>query len=213
MCLGGGFEISGACDRRVASAELYCGLVEVGIGLIPGGGGNLRLLLNNKNTMINNRPGPFPLVQKTFETIAYAKVSTSAKEAVYLGYLTKEDKIIINPDHILYEAKQEALKLAKNYQPPEMDKEIFLPGEEGRLPIEMTLEGYAKAGNISQHDVLIGKKLAYVLTGGENASIFSSVDEQYLLDIEREAFLSLCAESLSQARMQHMLKTGKPLRN
>lgn len=213
MCLGGGYEIIGACDRRVASAELYCGLVEVGVGLIPGAGGNLRLLLNNIKSMTKSRPGPFPPVQKAFETIGFARVSTSAKEAVFLGYLTKEDRIVINPDHLIYEAKQTALEMADGYQPPEMEKEIYLPGLDGRLAIESTLENFVKAGTISPHDALIGKKLAYVLTGGDKASPFRPVDEQYLLDIEREAFVSLCAEPLSQARMAHMLKTGKPLRN
>jgi len=125
VCLGGGYEIIGACHRRIVSAELYCGLVEVGIGLIPGAGGNLRLLLNNMKTMAKSRPGPFPVVQKTFETIGFAKVSSSAKEAFFLGYLTRDDKIVINPDHLIYEAKQEALRLAKDYQPPEMEKEIY----------------------------------------------------------------------------------------
>jgi 3-hydroxyacyl-CoA dehydrogenase len=213
MCLGGGFEIIGACDRRVASAELYCGLVEFGIGLIPGGGGNLRLLLNNRKAMMKFKPGPFPVVKKTFETIGFAKVSTSAKEAQFLGYLTQEDKIVINPDHLLHEAKQEALSISKNYQPPTMANDIFLPGEGGRLAIQSNLDDLVKAGKISKHDALIGKKLAFVLTGGEKGHLFQAVDEQYLLDIEREAFISLCGESLTQQRIMHMLKTGKPLRN
>ncbi|MEJ2636467.1 MAG: 3-hydroxyacyl-CoA dehydrogenase family protein, partial [Calditrichia bacterium] len=213
MCLGGGFEIIGACDRRVASAESYIGLVEAGVGLVPGGGGNLRLLQHNIQAMSKGRPGPFPPVQKTFQTVGFARVSTSAKEAVFLGYLTKDDKIVINPDHLIYEAKQEALKMAENYQPPEMNKEIILPGEGGRIAIESTLDNMVKAGTISQHDALIGRKLAYILSGGDKASLFNPVDEQYLLDIEREAFVSLCSEPLTIQRMQHMLKTGKPLRN
>lgn len=213
MCLGGGFEMIAACDRRVASAELYCGLVEAGVGIIPGAGGNLRLLMNNIKSMEPGRPGPFPAVQKTFETIGFARVSTSAKEAVFLGYLTKDDKIVINPDHLIYEAKQEALKLVDGYKPPEPYKEIYLPGEGGRLAIEGTIEGFAHAGTISQHDALIGKKLAYVLTGGDKASPIKPVDEQYMLDIERQIFLSLCGEPLTQQRLEHMLKTGKPLRN
>jgi 3-hydroxyacyl-CoA dehydrogenase len=213
MCLGGGFELIGACDRRVASAELYCGLVEVGVGLIPGAGGNLRILLNLKRAMSSARPGPFPIVQKAFETIGFAKVSTSAKEALFLGYLNKEDKIVINPEHLIYEAKQEALSLVPNYRPPDYEKEIILPGEAGRLAIEVMIESYLKSGKISGHDALIGKNLAYVLTGGEKASPFQPVDEQYLLDIEREVFVRLCAEPLSQQRMVHTLKTGKPLRN
>lgn len=213
ICLGGGFELIAACHRRVASAELYCGLVEVGVGVIPGAGGNLRLLLNHRDSLAKNRPGPFPIVQKSFETIAFAKVSTSAKEAVFLGYLRPEDKIVINPYHLIFEAKKQATELAENFQPPIYEKEIYLPGEGGRLAIEMIIDGYQKAGTISTHDALIGKKLAYVLTGGAKASPLSPVDEQYLLDIERETFVSLCAEPLSQQRMAYMLKEGKPLRN
>jgi 3-hydroxyacyl-CoA dehydrogenase len=213
MCLGGGYEIIASCDVRVASAELYCGLVEVGVGLIPGAGGNLRLLLNNLKSMRKNQPGPFPVVQKTFETIAFARVSTSANDALFIGYLSESDRIVINPDHLIYEAKEEALRLAKDYQPPVRETEIYLPGEGGRLAIEMTIEGFKRAGRISEHDALIGKKLAYVLTGGNKASPYKPVDEKYMLDIEREAFVSLCAAPLSQQRMAYMLKTGKPLRN
>ncbi len=213
MCLGGGFEMISACSSRVASAELYCGLVEAGVGLVPGGGGNLRLLLNNLYAMAPGRPGPFPVVQKTFETIAFAKVSTSAREAVFLGYLKKDDRTVINPDHLIAEAKSEAIRISENYSPPEMETEIQLPGEGGRLAIESIIDSYIKAGTISAHDGLIGKKLAYILTGGEKASPLRPVDEQYLLDIEREAFVSLCSEPLTQQRMAYMLKTGKPLRN
>ncbi|RMF61535.1 MAG: 3-hydroxyacyl-CoA dehydrogenase/enoyl-CoA hydratase family protein [Calditrichaeota bacterium] len=213
MCLGGGFEIAGAANRIVASAELYVGLVEVGVGLIPGGGGTLRVLLNFLDKMARIRSGPFPPVQKAFETIGYAKVSSSAAEAIPLGYLTKEDRIVINPDHLIYEAKQTALEMAKDYQPPEPRNEIYLPGEGGRLAIEGSLEAMHKQGVLSDHDLLIGKKLAYVLTGGDKANHVTPVDEQYLLDLERQAFVELCQEKKTQERMEYMLKTGKPLRN
>jgi 3-hydroxyacyl-CoA dehydrogenase len=159
------------------------------------------------------RPGPFPIVQKAFETIAFARVSGSAKEAIFLGYLRKDDKVIINPDHLIHEAKQEALQIVDGYQPPRPETELILPGEGGRLAIEQVVESYVKSGNISPHDALIAKKLAYVLSGGDRATTGQPVDEQYLLEIEREAFVSLCAEPLSRQRMAHMLKTGKPLRN
>ncbi|MFQ5769803.1 MAG: 3-hydroxyacyl-CoA dehydrogenase/enoyl-CoA hydratase family protein [bacterium] len=213
LCLGGGYEAAAATNRIVASAELYCGLVEVGVGLIPGAGGNLRVLLNNMKALEKARTGPFPIVQKAFETIGFAKVSTSAKEAVKLGYLTREDRIVINSDHLLFEAKKTVLDLSKDFIPPEEREALILPGEGGRLAIESTLNDLVKAGKISQHDRLIGSKLAYVLTGGEKASPTQPVDEQYVLDLEREAFVSLCGEKLSQDRMQHMLKKGKPLRN
>jgi 3-hydroxyacyl-CoA dehydrogenase len=213
MTLGGGFEVSSPADRIVASAELYIGAVEVGVGIIPGGGGNLRVLLNFMEMMEKMRPGPFPPVQQAFETIAYAKVSRSAAEAVKLGYLKPNDKIVINPDNLIYEAKNMVLELAKNYTPPEPRKEIYLPGEGGRLAIEVTMDGILKQGLISEHDLLIGKKLAWVLTGGDKASPTNPVDEQYLLDIEREAFLELAKTKKSLERMEHMLKTNKPLRN
>lgn len=213
MTLGGGFEISSPSDRIVASAELYIGAVEVGVGLIPGGGGNLRVLLNFIDMMERMRPGPFPPVQQAFETIAYAKVSRSAAEAIKLGYLKPQDKIVINPDHLIYEAKQTVLELAKNYSPPQPRNEILLPGEGGRLAIEVTMEGILKQGAISEHDFLIGKKLAWVLTGGDKGSPTNPVDEQYLLDIERQAFIELAQTRKSQERMEHMLKTNKPLRN
>ena len=213
MTLGGGFEVSSPADRIVACAELYIGAVEVGVGIIPGGGGNLRVLLNFMEMMEEMRPGPFPPVQKAFETIAYAKVSRSAVEGVKLGYLKPQDKIVINPDHLIYEAKNMVLELAKDYTPPEPKKEIYLPGEGGRLAIEVTMDGILKQGLISEHDLLIGKKLAWVLTGGDKGSPTNPVDEQYLLDIEREAFLELAKTRKSQERMEHMLKTAKPLRN
>jgi 3-hydroxyacyl-CoA dehydrogenase len=213
LCLGGGFEIIGAVDKIVACAELYCGAVEVAIGLIPGAGGNLRLLLNWLDRLAPLKTGPFPPVQKAFEAIGYAKVSTSAKHAVSLGYLTFDDKIVVNPEHVLWEAKQVCLEMSKDYQTPKEREDIFLPGEGGRIAIETTIDGFIKAGTISPHDGLIAKKLAYVLTGGDKGSPHNPVSEQYLLDIEAEAFLSLATEKLTQDRIEFMLKTGRPLRN
>lgn len=213
LALGGGYEVAAAADRAVMAAELYCGSVEVGVGLIPGAGANLRLLLNWMQTLEKKRPGPFPPVQQAFETIAFAKVSMSAHEAMKYGYFTRKDHIVLNPDHLLFEAKQTVLALAENYAAPEYRADLYLPGEGGRLAIENTMEGMLKAGKISQHDFLIGKKLATVLTGGEKAGPTRPVDEQHILDLEREAFVSLCGEKLTQVRIAHMLKTGKPLRN
>ncbi len=212
MALGGGFEIIGACDRIVAAAELYCGLVEVGVGLIPGGGGNLRMLSNLTEKIKTHVPGAFPIVQKAFETIGFAKVSSSAKHAQSLGYLRKGDSIVINRDHLLYEAKQVALQMSENYEPPEVQK-FKLPGVSGRLVLDSSIKGFIKAGKISEHDGFIASKLAYVLTGGEKGGPFSPVDEQYLLDIEREVFVSLCGEEKTIQRIKYMLKKGKPLRN
>ena len=157
-------------------------------------------------------PGAFPIIQKAFETIGFAKVATSAKEAQAIGYLQKDDRIIVNRHHILLEAKNEVLIMANNYTIPETET-FKLPGKSGRLVLEGMLKGFVKAGKISEHDALIGRKLGNVLTGGEKGGPFSAVDEQYLLDIEREAFISLCGEQKSIDRIEYMLKKGKPLRN
>ncbi len=212
LVLGGGFEIAGACDKIVAAAESYIGLVEVGVGLIPGAGGNLRMLSNLSKKIKTAMPGAFPVVQKAFETIGFAKVATSAKQAQAYSYLTKEDVIVVNRDHLLFEAKNAVLEMAETYETPELET-FKLPGVSGRLVLEGSIKGFEKAKKISEHDAFIGKKLAYVLTGGDKGGPFSPVDEQYLLDIEREVFVSLCGEPKSQARIAYMLKKGKPLRN
>jgi len=212
LVLGGGMEMVGGCDLRVAAAETYIGLVEVGVGLIPGAGGNLRLLSNLSKKIKTGITGTLPLVQKAFETIGFAKVATSAHHAKSYGYFTPEDKIIVNRSHLLFESKKTVLELSKNYVPSEPET-FKLPGSAGRMAIEMAAKGMVKSGKISEHDALIGKKLAYVLTGGNKGGPFSPVDEQYLLDIEREAFISLCGEKKSIDRIRFMLKKGKPLRN
>ena len=212
LVLGGGMEIIGSCDRRVAAAESYIGLVEVGVGLIPGAGGNLRMLSNLSKKIKTGITGTLPLVQKAFETVGFAKVATSAKQAQSYGYLLNDDKIVINRDHILSHAKQMVVDLSKDYVAPEIES-FKLPGSAGRLAIDVQAKSMVKAGKISEHDALIGNKLAYVLTGGKKGGMFTSVDEQYLLDIEREAFLSLCGESKTLDRIRFMLTKGKPLRN
>ena len=212
LVLGGGMEIIGSCDRRVAAAESYIGLVEVGVGLIPGAGGNLRMLSNLSKKIKTGITGTLPLVQKAFETVGFAKVATSAKQAQSYGYLINEDKIVVNRDHILSHAKEMVIDLSADYKAPEVES-FKLPGSAGRLAIDVQAKSMVKAGKISEHDALIGSKLAYVLTGGKKGGMFTAVDEQYLLDIEREAFLSLCGEPKTLDRIRFMLTKGKPLRN
>jgi len=212
LVLGGGFEVIGACDKIVAAAESYIGLVEVGVGLIPGAGGNLRMLRNISEKIKSPMPGAFPVVQKVFEVVAFAKVATSAKQAKAYGYLRKTDQIVLNRGHILHRAKQTVLEMAPSYKPPEMDT-FKLPGISGRLVLDGSIKGFLKSKKISEHDALIAKKLGYVLTGGDKGGPFSPVDEQYLLDIEREAFVSLSGELKSIERIEYMLTKGKPLRN
>ena len=212
LVLGGGFELIGACDRIVACSESYIGLVEVGVGLIPGAGGNLRMLSNISKKINTMMPGAFPIVQKAFETVGFAKVATSADHAKGYGYLVEEDIIITNRKHLLYHAKEAALAMSDGYTPPEVEN-FKLPGKSGRLVIEQSIKGFLKSKKISDHDALIARKLGHVLTGGDKGGPFSPVDEQYLLDIEREAFISLCGEQKSIERIQYMLNKGKPLRN
>ena len=212
LVLGGGMEMVGGCDLRVAAAETYIGLVEVGVGLIPGAGGNLRMLSNLSKKIKTGITGTLPLVQKVFQTVGFAKVATSAKHAKSCGYFIDADKIVINRDHLLFEAKNAILEMSPDYKSPEPET-FKLPGSAGRMAIEMAAKGMVKSGKISEHDALIGKKLAYVLTGGSKGGPFTSLDEQYLLDIEREAFISLCGEQKSIERIKYMLTKGKPLRN
>jgi len=213
LTLGGGFELIGPAAHRVAAAELYVGLVEVGVGLIPGAGGNLRLLLHLMENSGKGRINSFQIAQKAFETIGFAKIATSADEAKYIGYLLKTDTIVMNNDQRIWTAKQKALELAEGYEPPQYREDLKLPGTGGRTAMTMALKGFKAQGKISDHDEFIAKKLAYVITGGDKAGLTKSVEEQYLLDIEREAFVSLAGEKLTQDRIGFMLKRGKPLRN
>ena len=212
MTLGGGFEMVAPCNQVVALAELYCGAVEVGVGLIPGAGGNLRVLSHFIEKMPPKKLGPMMAVQKAFETIGFAKISTSAHHAKSLGYLREDNMIVLSRQHQIAMAKQAVLDMAPGYTPPEPE-EFVLPGKGGQLAIKTAITGYRMSGKISKHDAHIAKGLAHVLTGGSRANGSTPVDEQYLLDLEREVFVSLAGERLSQDRMAHMLKTGKPLRN
>ncbi|MFC1581564.1 3-hydroxyacyl-CoA dehydrogenase NAD-binding domain-containing protein [Candidatus Neomarinimicrobiota bacterium] len=214
LTLGGGFEFIAPAAHRVASAELYIGAVEVGVGLIPGAGGNLRLILNlMENSGSKGRLNTFQIVQKAFETIGFAKIATSADEAKFTGYLLNTDTIVLNDDHRIWTAKHKALELSNNYSPPVYRDDLKLPGIGGRTAMISALKGFKLQGKVSDHDEKIGQKLAYVLTGGKQGGLTKTVDEQYLLDIEREAFLSLATEPLTHDRISYMLKKGKPLRN
>tara|TARA_B110001452_G_scaffold184050_1_gene154709 strand:- start:7036 stop:9381 length:2346 start_codon:yes stop_codon:yes gene_type:complete len=212
LTLGGGVEIIQPATHIVAASETYMGLVEVGVGLIPGGSGNLRMVLNalDENT---GRMGAFQKIQKAFETVGFAKIATSAEEAKKLGYLKKDDTIILNKDHLIHTAKMKALELVEDYKVPTYRNDLKLPGKGGRTALNMALKGFKMQGKISAHDLKIGEKLAYVLTGGDKAGLTKSVDEQYILDLERDAFVTLAGEPLTQDRIKYMLKKGKPLRN
>ncbi len=176
LALGGGFELVAPTAHRVALGELYIGAVEVGVGLIPGAGGNLRMILNLMENSGAGRMNSFQVAQKAFETIGFAKVATSADEAKFLGYLLKTDTIILNNDQRIWAAKQKVLELINdNYQPPEYRNDLKLPGAGGRTAMAMALKAFKAQGRISAHDELLAKNLAVVLTGGEKAGLTKSV--------------------------------------
>ena len=213
LTLGGGVEIVQPAAHRVAAAETYIGLVEVGVGLIPGGGGHLRMILNAFEDENVGRMGAFQKIQKAFESIGFAKVATSADHAKSIGYLRQDDTVILNRDFLLRTAKNKAIELVGDYQTPKYRDDLKLPGAGGRTALKIALKGFKVQGKISEHDMKIGENIAFILTGGDKGGLTKSVDEQYLLDIEREAFISLCGEKLTRDRISHMLKKGKPLRN
>jgi 3-hydroxyacyl-CoA dehydrogenase len=213
LTLGGGAEVTMAGNAVQASAELYIGLVEVGVGLIPGGSGNLQLLRNVYGPFAADPEfDPMPYLKKVFLTIATAKVATSAEEARDAGFLSPTDLVSMNRDLQLGEAKQRALGLARAGFRPPRKTEFLLPGVNGKATIDMMLYDMQLNGQISAHDRVIAGKLADVLTGG-NTSPTTPVTEERLLELEQEAFLSLCGEEKTLERVAHMLEHNKPLRN
>ncbi|WP_110113798.1 3-hydroxyacyl-CoA dehydrogenase/enoyl-CoA hydratase family protein [Bacillus sp. CGMCC 1.16541] len=213
MTLGGGTEICLPTSHIQASSETYMGLVEVGVGLIPGGGGNKELYIKQLNSLPKGVEFDLQKVaNKTFETIATAKVSTSGAEARELNFLNAQDGISMNGDHLLHDAKQAAIQLFDNGYKAPVRQKVPVVGETGYATLLLGAQAMKYSGYISEHDYKIAKKLAFVIAGG-SVPYGTEVDEQYLLDLEREAFLSLVGEGKSQQRMQHMLVKGKPLRN
>jgi 3-hydroxyacyl-CoA dehydrogenase len=220
MCLGGGTEISLHSAARQPHAELYMGLVEVGVGLLPGGGGCKEMLLRAIDNAHAIRPdGRAESVElmegmkRVFELIGTAKVSTSAYEARDFGFLSDGDLISMNRERILSDAKERALELARaGYKAPVPRNDIPAPGENVLATLRLGIHLMRQAEYISDHDVKVGTKVAEVICGG-NVSPGTPVSEQYILDLEREAFKSLCGEKKTQERIQYTLKTGKPLRN
>lgn len=211
MTLGGGVEACLPADRIVFSAETYFGLVETGVGLIPAGGGCKELALMASSRYPDPGSDPQPEINRMFEMVAMAKTSTSGHEAVQM-YGRGADTVVMNQDYRIYEAKQAVLELDRaGYVPPQPGKARVV-GRDGRAVLQMGAIDMRRGGYISDHDLLIAKKLAHILTGGD-VPAGTIVSEEHLLDLEREAFLSLLGEVKTQQRMQHMLAKGKPLRN
>lgn len=213
LALGGGAEMIMHASRVVAHVELYTGLVELGVGVIPAGGGTKEMMRRVLNPPMRT-PNVFvlPFIQRLLEQIGTAKVSTSAEEARQLGILGPCDRVVMNRAHLIAEAKHEALALARAGYASPLPENIYAGGRDLLAALEVALHSYLEARQITAHDFLVARKLAGVLSGGE-LSRPAWVSETYLLDLEREAFLSLCGEEKTRQRMWHTLNTGKPLRN
>ena len=212
LTLGGGCELNLHCDKVVAAAESYIGLVEFGVGLIPGGGGTKEMTLRTAAKYEDGEP-EFNLLRNTYMTISTAKVSTSAAEAFDLGYLRRGDEVVVNPSRVIAQAKAAAIELADaGYSQPTPRTNIKVHGKGALAMFRTGVYAMQQGKYISAHDELIANKLAYVMCGGD-LSAPTEVSEQYLLNLEREAFLSLCGERKTLERIQSILTTGKPLRN
>ncbi|MGE4011154.1 MAG: 3-hydroxyacyl-CoA dehydrogenase, partial [Alphaproteobacteria bacterium] len=210
MALGGGCEVCLHADAIQAAAETYIGLVEVGVGLVPGWGGCKEMLArwySNKK-----RPGgPMPPVAKVFEMISTAQVAKSAFEAKDMLVLRENDGITMNRDRLLADAKAKALALVTGYQPPKAP-EFRLAGAGGKAALDLAVDGFARQGKATKHDVVVSGQLARVLTGGD-ADMVDTLTEDQVLGLERAAFMALLKNPATLARIEHMLTTGKPLRN
>ena len=213
LSLGGGTEIPLHCDRVQVAAETYMGLVEVGVGLIPGGGGTKEMLVRAVAQLPTPQSDPLPYISKAFETVALAKVSASGPDAMRLGYLAPTDSITMNRDRLMADAKAKALeRVREGYHVPPPRTAIPVGGESVTAALNLGVHLMWRAGRASDHDKLIGQQLAHIFGGG-NVPHATTVTEQYLLDLEREAFMSLLGQRKTLERIQHTLKTGKPLRN
>ncbi|MFA7276635.1 MAG: 3-hydroxyacyl-CoA dehydrogenase NAD-binding domain-containing protein [Pseudobdellovibrionaceae bacterium] len=227
LALGGGCEILLHSDHVQADAETYCGLVEVGVGFIPGWGGCKEMILryraqeeaaNNKATggkqlWFSPKNTPMGAVRAAFETIGTAKVAKSAQDAKDIGYFRESDGITMNRNRLLYDAKSRALELAKDYKPPVPKEDIRLAGPSGKMALDMAVADLKKSGKASPYDVVVCASLAKVLSGGDKGDWTTPLKEDDLLRLEREEFMKLARNPETLARIEHMLDTGKPLRN
>jgi 3-hydroxyacyl-CoA dehydrogenase len=213
LTLGGGAEMALWCNRIRAHAELYMGLVEVGVGLIPGGGGNIEMLARTLESAVDEPTFPTEgMIRRALETVAMAKVATSAEEARELMFLGPADGITLNRRHVLAAAKSEARGMAEAGFVPPRRRTFRLPGRSAYATFDMALGAMRDGHFISEYDLKVALKVASVMTGGDTSPRVK-LSEQHLLDLEREAFLSLCGEEKTMERIAHMLETNKPLRN
>lgn len=213
LALGGGAEVIMSASRVTAACELYCGLVEVGAGVIPSGSGTKEMIRRVLNPAMRLKGVEvLPFMQKLFEQIGTGKVGTSAEEVRQMGILAPTDRVVMNRDLLLSEAKKEALKMVDTGYYPPLPEKIYAGGRDTLAALRVAIYMMAQGGYITEYESVIGGRLAYVLSGGD-LSAPTWVDEQYILDLEREAFLSLCGEEKTRQRMWNLLQTGKVLRN
>jgi len=210
MALGGGCEVLLHCAAIVAHAESYIGLVEAGVGIVPGWGGCKELLA--RATAHPKGHGPMPPVAQAFETISTAKVARSAFEAKELGFLGAKDEIIMNRDRLLAAAKARALALADGYQPP-APASFRLPGPSGKTALMLAVDNFVRLGKATAYDRVVAEGLADVLTGGPAADPLEPLPEDKISQLERQTVMHLLRQPKTLARMEHTLATGKPLRN
>lgn len=229
MALGGGCEIIMHSDAVQAHIETYTGLVEVGVGIVPAWGGCKEMLIRNTEKRLNSQKttaklgkmfsgisplktlNTMPAITQSFENIAMAKVAKSAEEAKKMLILTDKDSITMNRSRLLSDAKQKCLELSENYSAPEQ-KKINLPGKTAKVALQMAVKGFVKSGKATEYDQVVAESLAKVLSGGETY-ISKELSEQDLLDLELDVFMELVQKENTMARLEHMLETGKPLRN
>lgn len=212
MTLGGGCEFALHSDAIVASAETYMGLVEIGVGLLPGGGGTKEMCIRAVQAAEQAGTDVTPFIFKNFQNIGMAKVSLSADEAFDLGYMRNGDSISMNVDHLIMDAKKRVLALAANYRPKSPLMDVKAPGRSVAASIKSQLWNLKMGGFVTEYEQFLGSTIADVICGGD-VPAGTVVTEQYLLDLEREGFVKLCTQKKTIERIQHMLKTGKPLRN
>jgi 3-hydroxyacyl-CoA dehydrogenase len=203
-----------ACTNPVVSAETYIGLVELGVGLIPAGTGTMRMAAHASRRAPTDNPSDIqPYLRKYFETMAMAEVAESGPQGIEKGFLPEHTRIVMNADRRLHVAKQEVMRLSEEgYVPPPVMNKIKVLGEKTLATFKVALHQYKEGGYISEYDEFLATKLGHVLCGGDLSSP-QEVHEDYLIELEREVFLSLLGEEKTMERVQHMLENNKPLRN
>ena len=210
LAIGGGCEVLLACDAIQAHAESYIGLVEVGVGLVPAWGG-CKEMITRWNQDPNQPKGPMASIMNIFQNVGTAKVATSAQEAKEMKFLSSEDQITMNRERLLYDAKELCLKMIDNYEAPSPG-EHFLPGPSGKAALDLAVDDLVKAGHATPHDVVVTKELSHILSGGDTDPT-ETVSDDKLLEMEREGILRLMRTEGTMDRVEHMLTTGRPLRN